>query len=387
MLILNEFPDPEEFYAAYWGRKPFVVRGGINPNDFETFIDGDMLAGLSMEDDVKSRIVMTAPEGNKWTCEHGPFDEKRFQTLGDKNWSLLVQNVEQNHTDTADLLKNFNFSPRWLLDDIMVSYSAAGGTVGPHTDSYHVFLVQGIGRRIWTVGDAPVENEDCIEGLDLKVLKNGIDGEDIEVTIGDVIYIPPHFAHEGRTLETAMTFSVGFLGPKMSELFVEYGHYLGQVEQSDKRYIGQGLSSDSSHCFISNETQKMVRNKLIDSLNTNDFSVWLAEYFSTPVDIDDGEEREDLLSEVELQKCLQSGQTLIKPEYIKLGITESTDGSLILAVYGQRVPTTPEHKKLIEYLNQNTALSWDNIQAFGNNDLFMGLITFLYNQNILFFRE
>ena len=272
MQILGKFPNAEDFYKTYWGCKPFVVRGGIDAALFDELIDGDTLAALSLEDEVKSRIVLSAPEGNKWTCEHGPFEEDRFSTLGDKHWSLLVQNVEQYHTDTANLLKSFNFAPRWLMDDVMVSYSAAGGTVGPHTDSYHVFLVQGTGRRSWTVGEEKLTNEDCIDGLDLKVLKNGVVGETVEVSIGDIIYIPPHFAHEGKTIDTAMTFSVGFLGPKLSELFVEYGHYLEQMDTNNKRYVGQGLAANSAGFTIASSAQDTLRGELTNALNADGFS-------------------------------------------------------------------------------------------------------------------
>lgn len=285
-MILEKFPTPEEFYKKYWNQKLFVVRGGIAPTLFDTLIDGDTLAGLSLEEDIKSRLVMTASEGEKWTCEHGPFDEDRFQTLGNKNWSLLVQNVEKYHTDTATLLEHFNFSPRWLLDDIMVSYSAAGGSVGPHTDSYHVFLVQGEGRRLWRVGSMPVENEDCIDGLDLKVLKDGVQGEEIIVEKGDVIYIPPKFAHEGTTLENAMTFSIGFLGPKMSELFIEYGYYLEQTEIDNKRYVGKGLTVESACLEVPFSAKETIKNDLLNTLDKDSFSDWLNAYFSSSLEMD-----------------------------------------------------------------------------------------------------
>ena len=278
-MILDKFPTTDEFYKTYWGRKPFVVRGGVDAALFDTLIDGDTLAGLSLEEEIKSRLIMTAPEGGKWECEHGPFEDDKFSTLGEKNWSLLVQNVEQYHPDTAELLNSFNFSPRWLLDDIMVSYSATGGSVGPHTDSYHVFLVQGIGRRRWCIGNTQILNEECIEGLELKVLKDGVEGEKIEVTMGDVIYLPPNFAHEGITLEDAMTFSVGFLGPKMSELFIEYGYYLEQVEADNKRYQGEGLTKESACVEISNQAKKSIQDDLINALHANSFSEWLTEYF------------------------------------------------------------------------------------------------------------
>lgn len=386
MIILDTFPTADEFYKTYWGCKPFIVRGAIAADQFDNVIDGDELAGLSMEDGIKSRIVTTAPQGNKWTCEHGPFEEDRFAALGTENWSLLVQNVEQYHTDTANLLKAFNFSPRWLLDDIMVSCSATGGSVGPHTDSYHVFLVQGTGRRIWTVGDTPIENEDCIEGLDLKVLKNGVQGETIEVTIGDVIYIPPHFAHEGKTLETALTFSVGFLGPKMSELFVEYGQYLEQIETGNTRYTGQGLNTRSSAFSIAPHAQKTIRSELLNALHADSFAVWLAEYFSTPTD-DDIEGRDDPLSDAEILARLQAGEPLYRPDHIKPCITTSQDGVLTLAVFGTLIPTTTAHDPLIEWLNQCTTLSMQDIETWAKQDAIISVITHLYNNCILYFED
>lgn len=387
MDILDTFPTPEEFYKNYWGQKPFVVRKAIAPDLFDDLIDGGELAALSLENDVKSRIVVTQPEGNKWSCEHGPFEEERFSTLGDGNWSLLVQNVEQYHTDTAALLNHFNFSPRWLLDDIMVSYSEMNGSVGPHTDSYHVFLVQGIGKRRWTVGDTPLQNEECIEGLDLKVLKNGVQGDTVEVTMGDVIYIPPLFAHEGMTLENAMTFSIGFLGPKMSELLIEYGHYLEQFEQQDTRYAGQGLSANSAEFLISPEAHNTIKEDLMATLKTDSFAVWLAEYFSTSGDYDTHDMHESLLSNEDILARLEGGENLYRPNYIKLSITTLKDGTLALAAFGKVIPTTKNQNDLVQFLNKNTMLSVQDFKNFKSSLSSLSVIKNLYDHKILFFEE
>ncbi len=385
-MILDKFPSTEDFYKTYWNKKPFVVRSAIPTETFDHLIDGDTLAGLSLEEDIKSRLVITEPSGDKWTCHHGPLEEDRFERLGDNNWSLLVQNVEQYHTDTADLLKSFHFSPRWLLDDIMVSYSAPGGSVGPHTDSYHVFLVQGMGKRTWKIGNTPIEKEECIDGLDLKVLKNGFDGETVDVSMGDVIYIPPHFAHEGTTTEESMTFSVGFLGPQLSELFVEYGHYLEQRDEINKRYSGQGLNAESAAFTITPHAQNTIQNNLITALQSENFSIWMAEYFSTPThdDIENLETCDTPLSSEEILTELKNGQTLHKPEHIKLTITTSSSGKPNLAVHGACIPTTLDHNELIHQLNENNSITIENLGTLGDQNTLMPLITELYNKNILF---
>lgn len=260
-----------------------MVKGAIPEALFDSLIDGDTLAGLSLEEDIKSRLIITnhdEKKGTNWACEHGPLPEDRFEDIGECDWSLLVQNVDTHHPDTAQLLEHFNFTPRWLLDDIMVSYSAIGGSVGPHIDSYHVFLVQGIGVRRWKIGHAPIGDENVIEDMDLKVLKDGFDGEEIEVHKGDVIYIPPHYGHEGVTLDHAMTFSVGFLGPKMSELFVEYGYYLEETETHNTRYSGQGLTKEGTGEVIPDTAQKTIHDQMLNALNAKSFSDWLVDYFS-----------------------------------------------------------------------------------------------------------
>lgn len=385
-MILEKFPKPKEFYSKYWNKKPFVVRGAVAKSVFDELIDAESLAALSMEEEVRSRIVVTQKSEKRWLCEHGPFKEEYFSTLGDDNWSLLVQNVEQYHTDTAKLLNLFHFSPRWLMDDIMVSYSVNGGSVGPHTDSYHVFLVQGMGRRSWTVGYEPIVQEELIEESDLKVLKDGFDGQTVEVTMGDVVYIPPHFAHEGKTIEEALTFSVGFLGPKRSEMLIEYGHYLEQREQNDLQYSGAGLNEESGAFIISPNAQKSLQSNLVDAINADDFSKWLASYFSVPTyeDPENIQVREDQLTGGEILGRLQDGESLYKPEYIKLVVIENKDMSINLSVYGAVITvTSSEHKSFIFSLNDNQPIS--SIDEEISEDL-MAIITHLYNQNVLFFQ-
>ena len=143
--ILGEI-TADEFLAEYWQKKPLLIRNAI-PN-FIAPIEGDDLAGLSLEEEVESRLVI----GDDWQLEHGPFEESRFETLPDRNWTLLVQGVDLWIPEVADLLKSFDFLPAWRVDDIMVSYAEDGGNVGPHFDYYDVFLLQGSGQRHWQVG-------------------------------------------------------------------------------------------------------------------------------------------------------------------------------------------------------------------------------------------
>lgn len=385
-MILDHFPSAETFYKTYWNKQPFVVRNAINQELFEDFIDPDHLAGLALEDEIKSRIVTTSENGKEWSCEHGPFDEDHFSTLGETNWSLLVQNVEQYHHETAHLLQSISVSPRWLMDDIMVSYSTPRGSVGPHTDSYHVFLVQGMGKRQWKVGNAPLQDEDYIEGKDLKVLKNDFDGTTVDVAKGDIIYIPPHFAHQGTTIEDALTFSIGFLGPTLSEMMSEFSLYLEQSDVENTRFCGDGLDIHSDGFNISKNAEQSVQASLVNAIQSDVFSAWMAEYFSG-TSHDDSEACDTIdepLSSAEIKTYIEEGRTLYRPEHIKLTLTTSIEGTVNIAAFGKVVATCTSDSAVIASLNVVNSKNFLP-QPLSEEDF--DVVLALYNNGVLAFTD
>jgi len=316
-MILNALPTPAEFFQTYWNKKPFVVRGMIPKNVTETLIDADHLAGLAMEEDVKSRLVRKGGKPSDWACDFGPFDEEIFDTLGDSDWSLLVQNIDQYHAETAELLKQFSFCPRWLLDDIMVSFSPNGGTVGEHVDSYHVFLIQGMGERRWKVAYEPIKDENYIEDIPLEILKEPFEGEEITVTEGDVIYIPPKFAHQGVSLQPSLTYSVGFLGPSLSEMLGEFSHYIEEHHADFPRYLGQNLTQTASLFQVGAEHIDDLKSFMTTVFDQDLFSKWLTQYFSSPTHIPDEESSfEEAPSDAE--GLIADKIMLIKPPAVKM---------------------------------------------------------------------
>lgn len=279
VVCLSKLPEKGEFYQKYWNKRPFVVKAGIDDDLLDELIDGNELAGLSLEEDIRSRIVKSGKTPQDWTCDHGPFEEEIYAELAEENWSLLVQDVEKNHPPTAKLIDAFKFSPAWLIDDVMVSYSVPGGGVGPHIDSYHVFLIQGQGKRSWKIGREPIHNEEYIEDIDLKILKASFEGDLFEVTYGDIIYIPPLFPHEGKTLEESLTYSVGFLGPSMSELMVEFGHFVEEQGNLNNRYDGTKLDESSAGDNMSKEEVENFRTAMTKAIASDEFEEWLRSYF------------------------------------------------------------------------------------------------------------
>ena len=315
-LILDALPTTEEFFREFWNKKPFVVRGMISKKIMGALIDEDHLAGLSLEEEVESRLVKKGKKHNDWTCDHGPFHEKDFAGLGEEDWSLLVQNIDKHHDATADLLKYFNFSPRWLLDDIMVSFSPKGGTVGAHTDSYHVFLVQGKGERCWKVANEPIKNEDYINDISLKILEASFEGEDITVTEGDVIYIPPKFAHQGISLKPSLTYSVGFLGPSLSDMLIQFGQYLEENHLEIPRYLGQNLTESAVPFHITPNHCDDLKFFMTDVFTQDYFNKWLTHYFCSPMQTYEEDYDDD--ANINVDDIIAESVMLIKRPAIKM---------------------------------------------------------------------
>jgi len=381
LITLESLPSASDFYALYWNRQPFFVQGAIPEADFENLIAAEELAGLALEDEPQSRMVKTAPDYKDWSCHYGPFSEDDFAEIGDENWSLLVQNVEQFHPETSALLRHFTFAPRWLMDDVMVGYSAQGGSVGPHMDSYHVFIVQGQGQRHWKVARHGTTDPVYVDGMDLKLLKGGFDGDEIIMACGDVLYVPPTFAHEGTTLEDALTFSVGFLGPKFSELLSSYGQYLAECEDSDQRYVGEGLDIQSAGFDISPATVGTLQDTLVKQLKGKNFTTWLVEFFTESSHEDFGAytEREDTLSAAAFKVALEDGASLIKPAYVKFAITGSADGGFVLGFDSQSFTCGSDLMPLVRALMGEQAV---DARAFSEH---LEFLRELYNHQALEF--
>jgi 50S ribosomal protein L16 3-hydroxylase len=210
----------DTFFQEYWQKKPVVIRGALP--DWHNPISPDELAGLAMEEEVESRLVLEQDQGKPWQLRAGPFSEADFNDLPDSGWSLLVQAVDHWVPEVTALLDQFRFIPNWRLDDIMVSYAPDGASVGPHFDYYDVFLVQGYGRRRWQIGQRCSAASPRIESSPLNILKNFEVQEEFVLEPGDMLYVPPQVAHWGIAEGDCMTYSVGFRAPAHAEILDDY---------------------------------------------------------------------------------------------------------------------------------------------------------------------
>jgi len=227
--------SPREFLADYWQQRPLVVRGAW-PH-FADPVSVSDLFHLAARADCESRLVIgdRAP----WRLEHGPLGPRRSRRLPARRWTLLVQGLNHFVPAADRLLRAFRFLPYARLDDVMVSYAAPGGGVGPHVDSYDVFLLQGRGRRRWRI--VRTRDLELDERAPLKVLRRFRPDREWVLEPGDLLYLPPGVAHEGTALEPCLTYSIGFRAPSARELALGFLAFLeDRLPPDGPRYADPG---------------------------------------------------------------------------------------------------------------------------------------------------
>ncbi|AOI66006.1 cupin [Burkholderia territorii] len=214
--------SPAQFMRRYWQKKPLLIRQaipGVKPP-----VTRDALFELAADYDAESRLITHFR--NKWQLAHGPFEPGALPAVSRKGWSLLVQGLDL-HVDAARaLLDRFRFIPDARLDDLMISYATDGGGVGPHFDSYDVFLLQVEGRRRWRIGAQ--KDLSLQPGVPLKILEHFEPSDEWVLEPGDMLYLPPHIAHDGVAEGECMTCSIGFRAPSAGELGAQFLYYLAE---------------------------------------------------------------------------------------------------------------------------------------------------------------
>ena len=224
--MLNDM-EPQSFLSDHWQKEALFLPGALPQN--LPLIDPDELGWLATLPDVESRLVLTdrAVGHATYRLENGPFEEARLRELPEKDWTLLVQDIEKHLPDFRRYLAEFFFIPDWRIDDLMVSCAAPGGSVGPHVDQYDVFLVQGAGTRHWLIGHPQdVEADAQAEGLSL--LAPFKPAAEYSANPGDVLYLPPGVPHWGVATDLCITLSIGCRAPTRQELQLGQERVLGK---------------------------------------------------------------------------------------------------------------------------------------------------------------
>lgn len=208
--------NANRFLDEYWQRKPLWMPQALA--GFETPLPADELAGLALEPDVSSRLLVEEDDG-RFSVEHAPLPAERFETLHGRLFSLLVPDVDKHLPALADWLRPFEFLPSWRMDDLMISYAPDGGSVGAHIDAYDVFLLQASGSREWFIDSRPTPDSSLVADSDVRQLANFSANESCVLHPGDILYLPPGVPHHGIARgDHCTTWSIGFRAPSPAQL-------------------------------------------------------------------------------------------------------------------------------------------------------------------------
>lgn len=330
----------DEFLRDYWQKKPLLVRQAIP--DFKSPLEPDELAGLALEEMIESRIVVEHGD-SPWELRRGPFKEEAFKELPERDWTLLVQAVDQFIPEVAELLEHFKFLPSWRIDDVMISYAAPGGGVGPHFDNYDVFLLQGHGHRRWTIGQTCDASSPMLPHADLRILAEFEESAEWVLEPGDMLYLPPRVAHYGIAEDDCMTYSVGFRAPSAAEVLTHFTDFLAQFLSDEERYSDAGMSAvkgDEDQHKIQRDALDRLKNLLQEHMSDERLLLtWFGQFMTEPryPELVAGEE----IEEDELTTAIADGAILVRNPSARMAWSE-VDVGLLLFASGQTV-VLPEH--------------------------------------------
>ncbi|MCK3846565.1 cupin domain-containing protein [Pseudomonas sp. W15Feb34] len=371
-----------EFLRDYWQKKPLLIRQAIP--DFESPIDADELAGLALEEEVESRLVIEHGE-RPWELRRGPFAEDAFSALPEREWTLLVQAVDQFVPEVAELLEHFRFLPSWRIDDVMISFAAPGGSVGPHFDNYDVFLLQAQGKRNWKIGQMCSSESPLLQHADLRILAEFEESAEWVLEPGDMLYLPPRLAHFGIAEDDCMTYSVGFRAPSAAEVLTHFTDFLSQYLTDEERYTDADAQPVSDPHQIQVDALDRLKGLLAEHMSDERMLLtWFGQFMTEPryPELVAGEE----LGEEDFINSLQDGAILVRNPSARLAWSEVDDDVLLFAS-GQSRYLPGKLRELLKLVCSADALHSENLSEWLADEDGRDLLCELVKQGSLGFAD
>ncbi len=376
---LGEMPI-EIFLRDYWQKKPLLIRNAF-PN-FESPIDGDELAGLALEEEVESRLILEKGK-TPWELQHGPFDEKTFAKLPESNWTLLVQAVDQWVPEVNELLNHFRFIPNWRVDDIMISFAPDQGSVGPHFDYYDVFLLQGLGKRRWKLGQECDVNSPRVESTPLNILQNFETQNEWLLEAGDMLYIPPGIAHWGTAEGDCMTYSIGFRAPSHADILTELSQDIASTLTNDLRFSDPQLKLQNSPGEINAEAIAQIQQILQQHFTAENIAQWFGKHMTERKYGSEEVEIEDELDADDWQAALAEGNMLWRNPAARFAF-HTSEGCTDLFADGHVISCS---QALAELVCREVEITWAMLKPLVQDLYDRAAITQLINQESLLVDE
>lgn len=366
-----------DFLKNYWEKKPLLIKNAVpNANDFLSF---EKLIELSKDEDIESRMVIEPDKENGWQLIYGPLSNSDYKQKQNKKWTAIVHGLNHYILDFFKLKEAVDFIPGWSFDDVMVSHSAPDSSVGPHIDSYNVFIVQAHGKKKWSLQSNP--NPDIIEDLDIKILKEFNPDTEWILDPGDIIYIPPHVAHHGVSQDFGLSYSIGFNSLNYIDMLLSYtSQFVGHVKPDIHTIPNAiGLEKDEITSDIMDEVQKSLAEFAFR--NDDAFKEWFGKYSTEPKK---AAEENDPLDYAEFNELLREMQ-LFRDEFLRFNFYKCNE---VYKVFINAKDYTLNSYKEVQTLRQYlTAFPMNPIDLTNHSESINKVLFDIYLAGDIFFTE
>jgi len=389
MPITLTFPkgmSQTEFLRDYWQKKPLHIPAALT--GFQDPLEPEELAGLACEDEIAARIILDNGN-NDWQVRQNPFVEEDFTSLPETHWTVLVQDLNKHISELDLLLEAFAFLPAWRIDDIMASYAAPHGGVGPHTDQYDVFLLQGMGTRHWQISSAK-DDEELIADIDLKILKNFKAEQEFLLQPGDMLYLPPGVQHFGVSDQPCMTYSIGLRAPTQLELLGDYIDQLTlkQNNEAEHRYRDPALNIANNNCGEITADAINTVSELIKNIPSDEAGIkqWFGQFITSTLHTLDNIPIEPETDSEELLQHIQQGEVLRRNAASRFAYIENADSTDIY-IDSSAINLTGANASIAKHICNHRQFTANDLSDWLANPQCLALLSAWYEIGLLEFEN
>ncbi|CAM8388452.1 JmjC domain-containing protein [Candidatus Methylopumilus planktonicus] len=270
------------FLKKYWQKKPLLIRDAIK--NFKSPITEKDLFKIAQNETAISRLIEY--KDAIWQVKYGPFKKSDLPKKTNTSWTMLVQNINHHVPFAESFLNLFKFIPYARLDDLMVSFATKKGSVGPHYDSYDVFLFQAHGEREWKISDQKKFSLDKKSAI--KIITNFKTKNTWVLKPGDMLYLPPNVGHWGISQsDDCLTYSIGFRAPGTFEIQSKFLDFIQDnlITNQNDLYKDPNLNLQKNPAEINLNMIKKIQ-QIVNQLrwNAKSINTFIGQLLTEPIE-------------------------------------------------------------------------------------------------------